>query len=410
MTHNSSRSSLRIGLVLDHFDPRHGGVEQWTYQFAMGLIARGHEVHVVAENFGPDLGGVTPHRWESTGGKWSGPWMARAEAAQRVLRTLSLDVIHDMGVGWYCDVLQPHCGSRMAAAEQNLLLAPPWLRPWKRRAARLLPRHREFENLAARQFAPGGPLVIALSGMVERHLQVHHSVEQMRLRRIYNGVNTERFAPRHRRTHRAVVRQRLGLRDETLFLIVAHNFRLKGVPTLLASMGELVARGRKVHLAVVGGKRVAPYERLAERVGCRKAVTFLGAVEDSLPFYAAADAYVQPTYYDPCSLVVLEALASGLPVVTTRFNGAAELMTEGHEGYIIPDPADPAALGERMEWLLDERQRRMMGAAARHLATQHSFDENIRRVLEVYDEAMEQRNREHVLGDWASAGTLAYAA
>jgi len=374
---------MRVGLVLDQFDPRQGGVEQWTRQFACGLLAAGHEVHVAASHFGPDereLGIVAhvlpPHRSR----------LARADAVERLLRPLRLDVIHDMGVGWYCDIFQPHGGSRIAAFEQNLRLAPAWLRPLKRHVARLLPRYRDFDTLAARQYADDGRIVLALSEMVERDLKQHHRVTDDRLRRIYNGVDTSRFSPQHRRTYRQAVRDQLGLRNEVLFLIVAHNFRLKGVPTLLTAMSRLAAQQRGVHLAIVGGKRLAPYQRLARRLATGNHVTFVGPVDDPVPYYAAADAYVQPTYYDPCSLVVLEALASGLPVVTSRFNGAAELMTPGRHGFVLQDPGDARELTELMSSLLDERSRKLMGGAARHLALQHSFEQNMERVLAVYDE------------------------
>ena len=96
-----------------------------------------------------------------------------------------------------------------------------------------------------------------------------------------------------------------------LLLLAAHNFRLKGVPELLRVAGRMVANGRSLHVAIAGGKRL---EWLAPHSGTgwsANRATFLGTVTDMVPYYAAADAYVHPTYYDPCSLVLLEAAASG---------------------------------------------------------------------------------------------------
>ena len=379
---------MRVGLVLDRFDPRQGGVEQWTHQFACGLLAAGHEVHVVAAHFSADQAnmGIHAHQVPSYRSR-----LARASSAEKTLKELRLDVIHDMGVGWYCDVFHPHGGSRVAAFEQNLLLAPAWLRPWKRRVARVLRRYREFDKLLTRQYADDGRIVLALSGMVEQDLTRFHGVQPNRMRRIYNGVDTERFSPRHRRQYRDDVRRQLGLRDEVLFLIVAHNYRLKGVPTLLEALARLTAAKHPVHVAIVGGKRFAPYQRLARRLGAGNAVSFIGTVDDPVPYYAAADVYVQPTFYDPCSLVVLEALASGLPPITTRYNGVAELMSDPRQGFIIDDPSDPLPLAHCMEQLLDERLRKLMGASARHLALQQSFQRNLDSVLDVYHEIASQR-------------------
>ena len=142
-----------------------------------------------------------------------------------------------------------------------------------------------------------------------------------------NGVDTERFSPRHREDQGRTVRRRLGVDDSTLLLlIVAHNFRLKGVPALIKAVSRLTASGRSVHLTVVGGKRLGAWRRKASLAGIGSQVTFVGAVDSAVPFYAAADIYVQPTFYDPCSLVVLEAMAAGLPVITSRQNGVSELL------------------------------------------------------------------------------------
>ena len=433
---------MKIGLVLDHFDPRRGGVEQWTWQLAARLLQAGHEVHVIAAGFGPreetpeidrvagsdhregpesadrghrvrsdptthreepkptarcreepqntprpgssEAASIVPHRFTAHRSR-----LARAQAAENVLRRLELDVIHDMGVGWYCDVFQPHGGSRRASFEQNLLLSRRCWRPWKRMAARLLPRYREFDVLTARQYADDGRIVLALSEMVRRDLRRFHHVPDKQIRLIYNGVDTRRFSPENRSTHRDAVRQRLGLGDEVLFLIVAHNLRLKGLPTLLKAIGLLESAPHAVRLAVVGGKRTEPFRRMARRLGVSRQVRFIGAVEDAVPYYAAADVYVQPTFYDPCSLVVLEALASGLPVITTRFNGAGELMTPGEHGYLLDDPADAVTLSRQMSQLLDDGRRRQMSLDARKLALQHSLDDNVNRVLAVYGEKVE---------------------
>ena len=110
-------------------------------------------------------------------------------------------------------------------------------------------------------------------------------------------------------------------------------------------------------------------------------------MDDVVPAYAAADVYVQPTWYDPCSLVVLEALACGRPVITTRFNGASELMEDGREGLILDTPADIDALAEAMRELLDADLRRRMGRAARETAELHPIERNFEEMMAVFEEA-----------------------
>ncbi|MFH1921837.1 MAG: glycosyltransferase, partial [Planctomycetota bacterium] len=222
---------MRIGLVVEQFDPLRGGKEQWSAQFASKLLERGHEVHVVASRFGDQVCTmpIIHHRLEDTSSQ-----MEFAQAAERKLRSLSLDVVHDTGAGWYCDVFQPHGGSRRALAEHNLLSLPRWMRPLKHAVDRWLPRHRRFEAVMKRQYAADGRIFLALSRQTQTDFQQIHGVPRDRIRLGYNGVDPVRFSPNERAKHRQTVRRWFGVDDNTLLLlIVAHNFALKGVPTLI---------------------------------------------------------------------------------------------------------------------------------------------------------------------------------
>jgi UDP-glucose:(heptosyl)LPS alpha-1,3-glucosyltransferase len=376
---------MKIGLAIECLDARRGGAEQWTSQYAAWLARAGHEVHVVASRFGElPAGGIVPHRVPAPETR-----IDFAVAAERALDALDLDVTHDMGAGWHCHVFQPHGGSRTAAFEQNLLLLPRWLRPIKRSVSQRLPRYREFQRLLMGQYMAEDRIFIALSRRVAHDFERFHGVRPGRIRIVYNGVDTERFSPDHRTRYRQPVRDELGVGDgETLLLIVAHNFRLKGVPTLIAAVERLRRRGRPVKLAVVGGKR-----RQSAGHGRGRSVMFVGPAAETVPYYAAADVYVQPTFYDPCSLVVLEAWASGLPVITSRFNGAGELMTPGSEGALVDDPANVDEFCAAVEPFLDPAVRAVSAAAARALALRHSLDRNCRELLAVYEEVAALRRR-----------------
>jgi UDP-glucose:(heptosyl)LPS alpha-1,3-glucosyltransferase len=188
-----------------------------------------------------------------------------------------------------------------------------------------------------------------------------------------------------------LIRGQLGVHREILFLFVAHNFRLKGLYPVLDALRILVAAARPVHLAVVGGGPVKSFQQTAARLGVSERVTFCGVVDDTAPYYAAADAFVHPTFYDPCSLVTLEAWASGLPIITSRFNGAAELMTPGREGFVIDDPWDARQLANKIELLLDETLRAQMAEAGRRLALEHPSEKNFKAIEEIYHQCAERR-------------------
>ncbi|HLA84492.1 MAG TPA: glycosyltransferase family 4 protein [Thermoguttaceae bacterium] len=373
---------MRIGIVIEHFDPHRGGAEQWTHQFTEQLLAGGHETHVVAGDFGDTTRAmpIVRHHLPKTRDR-----LEFAAAAERKLRSLSLDVIHDMGSGWYCDVFESHDGSRYAQWEQKLQTLPAPLRPIKRRMTRVLPRYQEFRRLLARQFADPGRIILALSKMVATDYLRYHGVHPEQIRQIYNGVDTERFSPDHRRAYREGLRRQLGVdNDETLLLFVGHDFQRKGLGTAIRATARLVRAGEAVRMVVVGGRRSWRAKHLAQRLGAGRQIAFIGSVLDTVPFYAASDVYVLPTFYDPCSLGVLEAAASGLPSVTSRFNGAGEMLSDGLNGLLMDDPADDEELAELIRPLLDRETRSNMGRAARHFALDHTLARNCAEIVAVY--------------------------
>lgn len=376
---------MRIGLAIEHFDPRRGGVEQWTWQFVRRLLADGHELHLASSSFCKAAASLplVRHLLPRTRSR-----LAWAEAAETALRPLGLDVVHDTGAGWFCNVFQPHGGSRQASFEQNQWLLPAWRRPLRRVAARWLPRYRQFALLTRHQYTNDGRLIVALSQRVARDMAAYHDVDPRRIRIVYNGVDTRRFAPPSPEK-RAKARAALKLTaDQVAVLIVAHNFELKGVPALVSATGKLLRRGVPLRLFVAGGRGITPrYRRLAFRHGAAEAVEFLGPVDDPTELYAAADIYAQPTWYDPCSLVVLEALAAGLPVITTAANGAGELITPGAEGEVLADPSDVDALAEALARYCDPAIRQDACQAARQLALEHDLERNYREMLAIYAEA-----------------------
>lgn len=317
-----------------------------------------------------------------------------AKALEGQLNSLAVDVIHDMGFGWYCDVFQPRLGSRRAYIESCLARLPLWQRAMKRGVMHVLPRYRRLEHLMKRQYQNDGRLCLALSKRVASHFTQYHQVPAEKTRLVYNGVDLEQFLPSLRKQHRGSVRQQLGASaNQLVVLISAHNFKLKGVDTAVRASGRLRRGGHPVLLVVAGrDKKRAAYQRMAR--GCRADVRFAGNVANMSPYYAAADVYVHPTQYDACSRSVLEALASGLPVVASSCDGSSELITPGKQGFILDDPSSDVDLADRLRPFFDHQVRHDYGQAARALAEEYSLDRMGLRIEEIYGEIMEDRSRE----------------
>jgi UDP-glucose:(heptosyl)LPS alpha-1,3-glucosyltransferase len=171
-------------------------------------------------------------------------------------------------------------------------------------------------------------------------------------------------------------------------LFVGHNFALKGLKPLLAALAarrQQYRRARPIQLLVCGGDP-EPYRRLAGWLGLADSVHFLGFYPDVNACYWSSDFFVQPTYYDPCSLVVLEALACGLPVITTAQNGASELMADGREGYVLTNPDAQGELIAALNNLAVDDTRQTMAVHAAKLGREQTFDAHVSRLTAIFGE------------------------
>ena len=187
--------------------------------------------------------------------------------------------------------------------------------------------------------------VVCNSRLVRDEIKRHFGLPDDRLHVIYSGVDTAAYHPDLKR-ERTAVRASLGIAPAApLFLFVGSGFERKGLPAALRALVQLPP----AQLLVIGrDRRVARYQALAEKLGLSGRAQFLGALADVKPYYGAADALVLPTLYDPFPNVALEAMASGLPVITSTTSGAAELIANGHNGYVC-DALDTETLAAHMQ-------------------------------------------------------------
>ena len=171
---------------------------------------------------------------------------------------------------------------------------------------------------------------------------------------------------------RAAARQLLGINAETsVLLFVAHNFKLKGLEELIRAAAGLF--GRNWLLLVAGRDQPRRYRHLAQNLGIQDRIRFLGSVKDPRELLVASDLLVHPTWYDPCSRVVLEALGCGLPVITTSHNGAAEVIERARHGFVIDSPRDITALCSAITQGLEPEVQQACRAAAGQMREQLSM-------------------------------------
>ena len=204
--------------------------------------------------------------------------------------------------------------------------------------------------------------VICNSKMVRDELLGYFDIPKQKLHVIYSGVDTDHFNPQAKH-HRNEIRTQLGISNEqTVFLFVGSGFERKGAGRLIRALSNFPEKA--IALIIGEDKQRNHYEKQANKLGLEKQVRFLGKQSDVLPYYGAADAFVLPTLYDPFPNVILEAMATGLPVITSTKSGGAEFIHHGQNGYVC-DALDIDGLSNAMSRLLDTGTANAMGASAR---------------------------------------------
>ena len=372
---------MKIGVVVKDFISQRGGVERFAWQFVAQSQERGHEVHVLANRWNrEEEGRFTLHRvpalrWPSLAKLISFPLMA-----DRLLRGLapfdivfgltplfSLDV-YRLGEGLHREVLQRRYRSSLTRAWKRLGFKSQFLL-W----------------MEKRMFSPGHfRRVITISEASRRQLIGYYQIPQEQVITIYNGVDLQRFNPTVREAHRGAARRKWEIEEEEMaVLFVGNDFRRKGLMSLLQAIGLLHRRGMRVKGLVAGRGSPRPFAQLIRGLGIEGRILFLGGIDQVEEAYAGADLFVLPSYYDPFGYACLEALACGLPVITTQYAGASEIIEEGKNGRVIPSP-EPDSLAEAITTIYQEGAWGRVNQSSWESARAHPADRNTEAILSLF--------------------------
>lgn len=378
---------MDIALCYENVLPERGGCENYIRMLAHRLARGGHSVHLYACRWDADSLPLTMHyhRVPSPGG----PRFLRSRRFDRLCAETRAKHQHDVTIGFDriggVDVLYPQGGLHVASADHNLRKHSSRLMRFFARCAKNLDLASWSYSRHEREIYLGShrPAIAVNSRMVQAHCEQYYDIPANEVAILHAAVDTERFLRDDRLKLRAEERTAWGVgNDEPVGLFVAMNYRLKGLEPLLHSLTHLKT-AKPFRLVVIGHPKFQAYQRQAQRLGVADRVVFLGFRRDPTSAYFGADFLVHPTFYDPCSLVVLEALACGLPPITTRYNGASELYNDGQEGFVINDPHDHASLAGAISRLLDPATRSACAAAARQAANRWTFEHHYQQLMEL---------------------------
>jgi UDP-glucose:(heptosyl)LPS alpha-1,3-glucosyltransferase len=390
---------LKVALVILHADPAKGGAERYTFDLADALARRGHAVTLIASTFGPRPAGVTCVELGERGVTRLGKYVRFLDALDRHLDANAYDIVHAMLPVRRCDVYHPHAGVAAEAIETgHTKHAGPVKRELARLANRVNVKRRAFarverELLEGRwsrgsrgEAASGGrPVVLCLSEYVKGTVRKHYpGLSEDRLATLFNAVDLARFDPAKGR------RSEIRL-DAVMGLMVAQDFERKGLREAITALARIKEEDSPVMLQVVGKPDPKPYIELARSLGVEEDVIFEGPLSDVFGAYVEADFFVLPTRHDPCSLVVLEALAMGLPVISTKQNGACEIMTAGVHGFVLESADDLDALADAMRTLCDNAARTRMSEACLALRPRLAYDAHLDTLTRIYQGVLDRR-------------------
>lgn len=365
---SGNANKLKIALVIKNF-VLHGGAERYAVEVTRRLADRGHDIDVYARQVDTAItNGMRVFRvpdklsFSSVLSLYS---FARESSAMVGRR--EYDIVHSHDKGCPADVSTVHTFSFKRGMDRMSLLK-------KINEFVISPRawlYLYLERVQARSLS-----LAAVSEIIREDIKTcHKRAEGIRV--IPPGVDTDRFSPQKAAALRDAARQAQGLAPEDLAVVfVGSEYRRKGLDRLIPAMGP----GMK--LFVVGrGEKMTHYRELSRRCGVSEAVSFTGLVEDVMPYYALADVVVLPSVAEAFGMTVLEGMACGLPVITSREAGCAFLVASGENGFVFDEPQEIRGM---LEALRDRRFRRDMGQKARATAIDCTWDHAADRYESLY--------------------------
>jgi UDP-glucose:(heptosyl)LPS alpha-1,3-glucosyltransferase len=371
-------SALKIALIRQKYDAA-GGAERFVAQAMRELAKQGSTVTLITRQWERTsrqaVVELAPAYWGSTWRDWS-----FARAVCRHLQTTKYDLVQSHERLGCCDVFRAGDGVHREFLAQRAR----GFNAVRRAAMYCNPHHGYLLHAERRMFeAPRLRAVICNSRMVRDEILRHYEIDAAKLNVIYNGVDLEAFQPALRASWRDTIRSKLGIPEDMLTILhVGSGFERKGVAVLLRAVASAPVTS---HFIILGrDKREPLYRKLAKKLGIADRVHFMGAQADPKPYYAAADVFAMASLYEPFANASMEALAMGLPVVTSTKSGAAEILDNAKTGYVC-NARDVAGFAAAIHALADDSKRSAMGIASRRLAERFSLPAMTRQLLQLYE-------------------------
>ncbi len=375
---------LRVAVLNRIFRPTGGGAERYSIALVEQLAAR-HDMHVFAQQIDHHWPGVTYHHvpWSFDRPRWINQlWFALATWWQT---RRGFDVVHSHENTWHGQVQTVHVVPirySLLRGRQGWKLALRWLK------IVTSPRLLAYMGLELFRYKPRpGRCVVLASESLKAVMAQTYPVSVPAFRVVTPGVASVPGVTGVEQ--KAVARAKLGLPAQgCCVLFIANDYRKKGLEALLGALPQLPA---DCFVAVVGNAaQIAGFEASVNASDDRNRVFFLGALQTVEYAYQAADCLAHPTLEDTFAMVVLEAMAYGLPVVVSsaEYCGIAGLLVHDEDALILQNPRSPVALAEALHRVLaDKTLAQKLTVNGLRFAHQHLWSEQARLQEAIYQAA-----------------------
>ena len=352
---------MKVAIIIERYDISLGGAEWLVFELASALSQLGVEVDILAAQGNSNAANV---RILCPAGNSKRISLASfAKLISNYTARNHYDIIHSAIPLTFADVYQPPGGSfaeaiiRNAASYRNKLVFS------YKKATAFTNRHRAGMLRAEKKLCrnPNGPIIAALSNYVKEQFINHYNLGTERIALVPNGVKVDNQVDAGVAGKlKAQIFQQLAIESSAnpvFFLFGANNFRLKGLNVLTEALAllEKSPTPRTPYLIVAGGGKINKFRLLAEKMNLGKRIVFLGHLPNIQNAMSISDVAVLPTFYDPCSRYILEALAAHKPVITTKFNGASDFFVNNRHGKVIDNPENVNALAEAIRYFTDTK-------------------------------------------------------
>ncbi len=359
------------------------GIGRIICALADKFTARGHDVHVIAHSVSAGARGwssqlIKPHTPLNSVNRWYARY-----AVPRILDGMECDVVNAFTIGRGANVV-----SAQSCHAAGLALSDKYDRQIKPKHNYGIVDRLTVQDERALFLSPRTKKIIAVSQLVKSQISEHYGVDPTRICVVPNGVDLHIFAKVGDDGRREGLRGQLGISNaDFVMLFVGNEFARKGLHVVIKAMARFSQF--RLRLVVVGGDEPGPFQSLACELRVDGNVFFVGRNTNPEDYFAMADAFVFPTFYEPFGIVIVEAMAAGIPVITSADAGAVEGATSGVQAMLLQDPHSTEELTSKLKVLIEDKDLRLkMVEDARSYASHFSWDTIADKTLDVYNEIL----------------------